>query len=402
MKKDILFVAAFIFVISPQYSFTAEKVSQKTVGDQSPAVNIAPGGKANFNYNVPNRAVNLLPKIKCKLAYRLKVENDVVQKKSNNPELIVTNVGAVKAVAFSVDCKGYVYDKKTAAIDGYFKLKNERHGHLIFVPELRPSEDAKAELNSYLRNGTIVIYAFTLNYYRESDMKQFKRQDMFFVENNTIFAENDYLKNTNYPKIVQAIKSYRPTSDMALSFNAIDDHAWLVTETPKTGLIMLDSERKGLSVDAIPEDPRTSIKQNYLNENRPLLYIRPLQLKDTGTYLSPDIIDDHTVDIKMRYEIENIGVTEAIKISGREGTIYDKPLKPGEKIYLYPKMTLQNKIGHKQSPQDLVDNMNKEGYFIEHGETVLYFQESVNKEYLARFVYRIGPDKVQLIKYEIK
>lgn len=226
---------------------------------------------------------------------------------------------------------------------------------------------------------------------------------MFFVENNTIFAENDYLKNRNYPKIVRAIKSYKPTSDKALSFNAIDDHKWLVTETPKAGLIMLNSNRKGLSaVAAIPEDPQTAIKQNYLNENRPLLYIRPLQLKDTGTYLSPDIVDDHTVDIKIRYEIENIGVTEAINISGREGTIYNKPLKPGEKIYVYPKMTLRNKIGHKQSPQDLVGNINKEGYYIEHGETVLYFQESANKEYFARFVYRIWPDKVQLMKYEIK
>jgi hypothetical protein len=106
MKRNILFVAAFIFVISPQYSFAAEKVSQKTEGNQSPAVNIEPGGRADFNYSVPKRAINLLPKITCKLAYRLKVENDVVQKKTNNPELIVSNVGAVKAVAFSVDYKG--------------------------------------------------------------------------------------------------------------------------------------------------------------------------------------------------------------------------------------------------------------------------------------------------------
>jgi hypothetical protein len=32
---------------------TPSEINQHTEGDQSPAVNIAPGGKANFNYNVP-------------------------------------------------------------------------------------------------------------------------------------------------------------------------------------------------------------------------------------------------------------------------------------------------------------------------------------------------------------
>jgi hypothetical protein len=31
---------------------TPSEINQHTEGDQSPAVNIAPGGKANFNYNV--------------------------------------------------------------------------------------------------------------------------------------------------------------------------------------------------------------------------------------------------------------------------------------------------------------------------------------------------------------
>jgi hypothetical protein len=32
---------------------TPSEINQHTEGNQSPAVNIAPGGKANFNYNVP-------------------------------------------------------------------------------------------------------------------------------------------------------------------------------------------------------------------------------------------------------------------------------------------------------------------------------------------------------------
>ncbi len=55
-------------------------------------------------------------------------------------------------------------------------------------------------------------------------MKAFNRQDIFIVENYTIFTEKDYSENRNYPKIIQAIKSFKPTPDKAFCGKAIDDH----------------------------------------------------------------------------------------------------------------------------------------------------------------------------------
>jgi hypothetical protein len=391
-----------LIFISPYNSYPADKVTQGTKGNQSPAVNVAPGGTASFNYGVPNRAMNISPEIKYKLEYPFKVEKDAVRKQTRNPELIVTNVGPIKATAFSVDCKGYVYDKNLASIVESSELKKETHGHLIFVKELQPSEDIKAQLNGFHGKDKIGIYVFTLKYYRDSDMKLFSYQDTFFIENYEIFSEKTYSENSNYHKIIQAIKSYTPPSGSGMYIQAIDDHNWFVKETPTTGIIMLDDDRKGLTYGGIPEDPRAVIKQNYLNVNRPLLYVSPSKLEETGTYLSFEIIDEDTINIKIRYEIENVGDMEAINVSEPAGTPYNKPLKPGEKIYFYPKLALTNTSGPKESPQDLTGDLDKPDFVVEQMRNVFYFQESGNKEYIARFVYRIWKNKFQLIKYETK
>ena len=346
---------------------------------------------------------NLSPEIKCKLEYPLKLERDAVRKQINNPEITITNIGPIKAVAFSVDFKSYLYDVSRAAIDSSFEMRKETHGHSIFVKELQPSEDIRQDLNGFHAKGKVGIYTFDLKYYRESDMKMFTRQDMFFIEGYEIFSKRDYSKNRNYPRIIQAVKNYKPPSNAEpVCFLGIDNHVWFVKETPRAGVILLDDDRKGLTITGIPEDPRTLIKQNYLNANRPLLYVRPSRLKKPGTYLNPEIVNDDTVNIEIKYEVENVGDMEAVNISEVGGTPYNKPLKPGEKIYLNSGVTLINKSGHRQSPQELISNMDKQDHVIEHKDTVIYFQESGSKEYMVRFAYRIGKNNVQLIKYEMK
>lgn len=234
-----------------------------------------------------NRA-NIDPDIQSKLEYPINLENDEALKQTNNPEVIITNIGPIKAVAFSVDYKSYYYDKNRDAIEGPCELKKETHGHLIFVKDLQPSEDIKAELNGYkYADNSVGIYMFTLKYYRESDMKMYNRQDIYFVDNYNIISEKYYSTNISYSKIMQSIMSHELLSNSRVYFKAIDDHVWFAEETPQMGIIMLDDDRHGLTITGIPKDPPTLIKQHYSNANRPLLFIRPSQIEQTGAYLIP-------------------------------------------------------------------------------------------------------------------
>jgi hypothetical protein len=226
--------------------------------------------------------------IKCKLDYPLKLEKDAVRKQINNPEITITNIGPIKAVAFSVDFKSYLYDVCRAAIDSSVEIRKETHGHFIFVKELQPSEDIKQDLNGFHAKGKVGIYTFDLKYYRESDMKMFTRQDMFFIEGYEIFSKKDYSKNRNYPRIIQAVKNYKPPSNAGpVCFLGIDNHVWFLKETPKTGVYLLSGDGNYLTISGVTEDPRALIKQTYSNENRPLLYARPAKLEKKGTYIDP-------------------------------------------------------------------------------------------------------------------
>jgi len=100
--------------------------------------------------------------------------------------------------------------------------------------------------------------------------------------------------------------------------------------------------------------------------------------------------------------VENIGDVEAINISEVGGTPWNKPLKSGDRIYLRLGVTLKKQTSDKHSPQDLINDMDKSDYVIEHQDTVLYFQKSKDKVYVAKFVYRIGKKNAQLIRYETK
>ena len=287
--------------------------------------------------NHTTKRPSLSPGIGCKLEYPWKVENDgVLQKRIKNPEVTITNLGPIKAVSFSVDFKSYVYDVSRSTLIGVFAYGWETTGHLIFVKELAPSEEIKEDLNGFdLVETRVAVYSFTLKFYRETDMKLFTKQHMFFVENYNIFSEKDYSKNVNYTSIIKAIKKFKPSNaNMVSSLSAVEGHTWLQKETPKTGIRLIASDRKSMTTSAIPDDPYSLIKQTYLNENRPVLYVRPAQFKGTTFYIDPKQVDENTVTISVKCEVENIGNAEATNVSIGDGIPYDKPIKPSEKIYL--------------------------------------------------------------------
>jgi hypothetical protein len=160
-----------------------------------------PGENSIINYGVSgDLAVNVVPDIRCKLAYPWKLEKERVRKQIDNPEITITNAGPIKAVAFSVDLKSYLFDKPLGVIESEVESRMETHGHFIFEKEVQPADEIKEQVNGYLYQNKIAIYIFSLKYYREADMQVFNRQDMFLMDNYEILPEKDYTTNTNYSR----------------------------------------------------------------------------------------------------------------------------------------------------------------------------------------------------------
>lgn len=115
-----------------------------------------------------------------------------------------------------------------------------------------------------------------------------------------------------------------------------------------------------------------------------------------------ETVSADTLKANIKYEVENIGDAEAVNVSGIDGERHNKVLKAGEKFYINIKVTLKNESSHHLSMQDMLRDMEKQQYVIEHGATVFYFQESANKEYRTTSIYKIEGNNVQLIKIETK
>ena len=347
------------------------------------------------------------PQIKCRLVFPLKVVNDSVQTQTDNPEITFTNTGPVKAIAFSVDYERYLYDKSLSAIVSRSSLFSVTHGHLVFEKKLEPADSIKEQLDGFHSQNNVGIYVFTISYYRESDMKMFDRKEIFFIENDEVFSEKDYAKNNNYKAVVQAMK--KPHKPLSACFYAegvegTNGPVWAL-ETPKTGMTMMAGDRSGLAyTGTLPEDPRTAIKEYYAKAKRPLLYVRPVKLEETGTYVGKlEIVGADTLKANIKYEVENIGDVEAVNVSEVGGMSYDKALKTGEKIYLNIPIFLKNGSIHDRSMQDMLRDMEKQGYVIniKNEVTICYFQESVNREYRATVAYKIEKNNVSLIKIQL-
>jgi hypothetical protein len=196
--------------------------------------------------------------------------------------------------------------------------------------------------------------------------------------------------------ILQAIKDRTTKNSEQICFLGVDDHTWVVKETPKTGIFVLGEDGKSYAMADASADPLTLIQREKLDKNRPFLYVMPWRFNKTGNYINPEVITDDLLNVELQFQVENIGDKEATDISFTDGEPYTKPLRPGEKIYYKNQVTLERKAGAKA--QELI----KKERYLTYGTTVAYRPESGNKGYITRFLYEIGEDEVRLIKYEVQ
>ena len=355
-----------------------------------------PEDTATFNFNVVKEHIDIVPEIKLNLEYPLIFKDGAVQKQIDNPEITIVNVGPVKVVALSVDFKTYYYDKNLGVIGHYSEFSKKPHDHLIFERELRPTDSIKQQLNGFHGKDLIGIYVFSVKYYREDDFQVFIREERFFLEKYEISSEENYSKNIEYSKVLQAIKNFSPKTENQMCFQAVDSHIWFMKDTPKTGMILLGEDGKNLILSQIPDEPRKLIEQTYLHKKRPLLYVLPVQWKESETYFKPELIDENTVKVILKYKVENIGDASGTSISEVGGQPYNKILKPGEIAYLAKPIFMRRPSEVPVSAMDVQD------FSIEAESSIMYFQESVNTEYITKHVYRIQKSDISLIKYLMK
>jgi len=159
---------------------------------------------------------------------------------------------------------------------------------------------------------------------------------------------------------------------------------------------------KSFLIGGVSEDPRSLIKSNSINIDRPLLYVMPSKIKKTGSYINAEIIDKDTISIGLLYEVENIGDKMAINISQEGEASHGKSLKQSDKTYFNLSIKMEKKTDDKQSPQELINEIEKQDYALTSGCAFVYFRESDKKEFMTKVIYKIGKNNAQLIKCEIR
>jgi hypothetical protein len=73
-----------------------------------------------------------------------------------------------------------------------------------------PTDYADVELLDVNAPSTRVsIYVFDISYYREQDMKQYGKHDLFAVEKGKVISDEEFRKKREYRDIIKSIEKFR-------------------------------------------------------------------------------------------------------------------------------------------------------------------------------------------------
>jgi len=138
---------------------------------------------------------------------------------SESPMIVVKNNGPISIVSLGVKHSFFSFNKVKNEIDMRAQMKdsvNDIGGeYVMFNKILNPKEfvfmpllNAADEYDSYNKSYSILAYLFDIDYYRESDMKNYSMRAIYFVDNGKVYNEKDFLKNSYYQIIMKKIDSY--------------------------------------------------------------------------------------------------------------------------------------------------------------------------------------------------
>jgi hypothetical protein len=120
-----------------------------------------------------------------------------------NPVFVVANEGDIPAASVSVAVNMYVYDKNEKKVVTAASLGRIFSPGAIYRAELLPSEHESLELTGVeTQPHLIVVYEFHVRYFRQTDMREFARNEYFFVEGGVPRQHADFMKNDHYLRIM--------------------------------------------------------------------------------------------------------------------------------------------------------------------------------------------------------
>lgn len=138
---------------------------------------------------------------------------------SESPLIVVKNNGPISIVSLGIKHRFFSFNKAKNKIESSIQMTdsvNDIGGeYMIFKKILNPKEyvfqtlvNSNHEYDSYNNSYLILIYLFNIDYYRESDMKNYSMDVIYFVDNGRVYKKDDFINNRYYQTIVKDIDSY--------------------------------------------------------------------------------------------------------------------------------------------------------------------------------------------------
>ena len=129
-----------------------------------------------------------------------------------NPMLKIFNNGPLKVVSLDVIYYTYSVDFDNNALVMLSSSMGFNKGNLKFI--------YKKELNvfDYEEQGAwnmsadfpqhhiVSVNVFDIKYYRESDLKEYKRKDIYFIDNSVIYTQKEYMNKDTYDKAISNLE----------------------------------------------------------------------------------------------------------------------------------------------------------------------------------------------------
>lgn len=130
--------------------------------------------------------------------------------KEKNPVFVVANEGDIPVVSTTVGNRVFLFDKNIGKIAHAAEAGRIFSPGVIFRENLKPTEHEDLELLKVSpQEHLIVVYEFTIKYFRENDMKEFERTEYFFIDGLNVVSHVDFLKNKFYRTLMAEINNFK-------------------------------------------------------------------------------------------------------------------------------------------------------------------------------------------------
>jgi hypothetical protein len=309
------------------------------------------------------------------MEYPIKAEEDKVYRDKHHPDIIINNNGPVSALSVSGNVDAYQYNLQKDAITGYAYQGMKNFDHTFAKEELRPFEDLRHPTMGMVGENILAVYIIDLVFHAGTEMEQFERKFLFFVENKEIRDEAQFKKDSRYAHIMQKLGDVDLSTWTGTRFKATAaaEHTWFTESKNWYGA------RKGkdnrVTIIGLPKSQGLSKQAGY-----PFLELKPHPFKATGLHIKAEIVDDH-VEVKTAFTVTNTG--DAAALITEDGFEIVKTIEPGQTKYYTKTINVGRMPGNEQPLEKVIKS-------IDESEVAFEVQFSIN--------YRPANDKEQFLK----